>query len=298
MQEEPAISTPTSSRSLVQSVVPDAVNPVRELLNLQPADRLDIGVILGSGLGAAADRLLACGGTCIAFSEIPGMPTPHVTGHSGRLVHGRIEGRNVIMLQGRVHYYEGHSPEAIVFGTRLLSQLGMATLIVTNAAGGISPHFAPGDLMLISSHLRPLAAVDLNIGMLLNESVQQFHIPQQLNSFLWNSQIRVIAKSVPTDLRIHEGVYAMMPGPAYETPAEIRMMRHLGADAVGMSTVPEAMFAASQGIAVLGISCITNVAAGLSEETLDHHHVTATASSIEAKFVDWLWKIIQSLPFT
>jgi purine-nucleoside phosphorylase len=211
-------------------------------------------------------------------------------------VYGRIDEVGVVMLQGRVHYYEGHSPETIVFGTRLLSQLGIRTLIVTNAAGGISPSFAPGDLMLISGHLRPLAAVELNLGVLMKESLQQSDIQQRLDSFLWNSQLRRVAQSAPTDLRIHEGTYAMMTGPAYETPAEIRMLRHLGADAVGMSTVPEALFAASQEIAVLGISCITNVAAGLSEKALDHDDVTATASSIEPRFVDWLWQILQRLP--
>lgn len=295
MSQEPVITSPTSLSSLDEASVFDAATVVRGLLNLRPSDQVNVGVILGSGLGAAADRLLASGGASIPYSNIPGMPVPHVIGHPGRLVHGRIEKTQVIMLQGRVHSYEGHSLEAIVFGARLLSQLGVTILIVTNAAGGISPHFTPGDLMLIRSHLRPLTAEQLNIGWLLNQSRRQSDIPQQLNSFLWNPQLRIAAKSVTTDLRIHEGVYAMMTGPAYETPAEIRMLRHLGADAVGMSTVPEAMFAASRGIAVLGISCITNVAAGLSEKPLDHRDVTATASTIEAQFVDWLWKIVPRL---
>ena len=149
--------------------------------------------------------------------------------------------------------------------------------------------------MLISSHIRPLAATDLDIGRLLHDPAHEGRKAERLNSCLWNSGLRSLATTVRTELRVHEGVYAMMTGPSYETPAEIRMLRSLGADAVGMSTVPEAMFAASRGIRVLGVSCITNLAAGLSDKSLDHADVTATAASIEFPFVDWLWKVVREL---
>ncbi len=252
-----------------------------------------IGVILGSGLGPAADRLLQQGGLAIPFSVIPGMPITHVSGHAGRLVLGRIGGATVAMLQGRAHFYEGHATSKIQFGTRLLSQLGIRRLIVTNAAGGIRRSFSPGDLMLINSHLRPLAAKPLDFAMIQNRPCD--FGTDASTQMLWSPSLRAIARNAATSLNVHEGVYAMMTGPTYETPAEIRMMEFLGADAVGMSTVPEAILAASCGIETLGVSCITNVAAGLSEGSLDHAEVTATASSVETEFVDWLWRVVSRM---
>ena len=254
-----------------------------------------VGVILGSGLGSAAQRLANTGGTVIPYSAIPGMPTPHVAGHAGQLVIGRLGPVPVVMLQGRVHYYEGHSTNAIVFGTAMLAKTGIHTLVVTNAAGGIHSAFRPGDLMLIRSHLPPLAARELDLRFGQKTSVGQTSASQTDRpalSGLWCSRLRKIARDTPTPLTVHEGVYAMMTGPTYETPTEIRMLRGLGADAVGMSTVPESVYAASRNIEVLGISCITNVAAGLSDVSLNHAEVTATASSVESEFVDWLWKLL------
>lgn len=253
-----------------------------------------VGVILGSGLGPAADHLLNSGGEAIEYSEIPGMPYTQVTGHAGRMVFGLAHGMPVAMLQGRVHSYEGHPIEDVLFGARLLCQLGIRTLLVTNAAGGIRESFLPGALMLISSHLRPLGSLfpDFSGISLRWPGECSSH---GRNSHLWNARLRELALATRTELQVHEGVYAMMPGPCYETPAEIRMLRQLGADAVGMSTIPEAIFAASQGVDVLGVSCITNLAAGLSENVLNHAEVTATASSIEANFVAWLWNVLRAV---
>lgn len=256
---------------------------------------ITIGVILGSGLGASADRFLNDGAKAIRYDQIPCMPKTHVVGHAGRLVVGQFGDVRVAMLQGRSHFYEGHDPETVTFATQLLAALGMSTLVVTNAAGGIRSTFQPGDLMLIEDHLRPLAAVDLAMHHVVNsptDDLMSSRVSAIDGCNLWNAELRTIAGQIDSSLRIHSGTYAMMTGPTYETAAEIRTMRHLGADAVGMSTVPEAIAAASLGVKVLGVSCITNVAAGLSDKTLDHHEVTATASSVETAFVDWLWRLI------
>ncbi len=283
-------------------LVADAVKSVRDLLRMSDDARPVIGVILGSGLGSAADRFLAAGGRSLAYTDIPGMPLPHVVGHTGQLVLGRIDGIPVAMLQGRVHGYEGHSIAAVEFGTCLLHGLGARILIVTNAAGGIRADFQPGSLMLITSHLRPLAtgcvmgrpdSRDVELPGLCGLVNARCSGAPKMHDLLWNEDLRNQLRPINSPLQIHEGVYAMMTGPNYETPAEIRAMRRLGADAVGMSTVPEALAAASLGMRVLGVSCITNVAAGLSTATLSHADVTATAAAIEISFADWLWNVIR-----
>ncbi len=269
--------------------VEHAVSVLQAMPGMQDSVCPQIGVILGSGLGSAADRLLSGGGKAVSYQNIPGMPVPHVAGHSGRLVFGAIHGRSVVMLQGRVHFYEGGTVESVTFGVRLMRRLGIQQLIITNAAGGIRDGILPGDLMLISDHIRPLAVAELRFDtMMANASL----VGDTGRPLLWSNTLRDAAKSVRTQLRIHQGVYSMMTGPAYETAAEIRMLRWLGADAVGMSTVPEALCAASLGIEVLGVSCITNVAAGLSTQLLSHHEVTTAAASIAAPFADWLWDVI------
>ena len=260
-----------------------AAESVRRQLGIDEDEVPVIGVILGSGLGAAANRLLSNGGKSTTYASIPGMPCPLVNGHTGRLIVGRIAGVPVAFLQGRVHSYEGHSTFAIEFGTRLLHAMGVQTMLITNAAGGIRSEFQPGDLMVISSHLRPLAAIEPRYRSERDE----------IQELLWNENLRQRIRQIKSSLKVHEGVYAMMTGPCYETPAEIRMMQKLGADAVGMSTVPEALTAASLGMRVLGVSCITNIAAGLSAATLSHADVTATATSIEIPFSDWLWDAIR-----
>ena len=279
-----------------------AAESVRRQLGISADVAPHVGLILGSGLGHAADRLIAHGGEVLTYAAIPNMPVTQVSGHSGRLVSGQIHDVSVVMLQGRVHCYEGHSMAEVEFGTRLLHALGIRILIVTNAAGGVKTGFQPGDLMLISDHVRPLSASFFRSGArspvcgipdLPGSAGARCAVTPGMQDRLWNDVLRKKAHGVRTALRIHEGLYAMMTGPNYETPAEVRAMRTLGAYAVGMSTVPEALLAASLGMQVLGVSCITNVAAGLSDSPLDHTEVTATANSIERPFVDWLWEVVR-----
>ncbi|MBC7967905.1 MAG: purine-nucleoside phosphorylase, partial [Fuerstia sp.] len=198
--------------------VADAAKYVLERLPILDDDRPVIGVILGSGLGSAADRLLAAEGKSLAYTAIPGMPMTHVVGHAGRLVLGRIDGISVAMLQGRVHYYEGHSIAAIEFGTRLLHALGVRTLILTNAAGGIRTGFQPGNLMVISSHLRPLATDCVsrhpelrNVESAVNSGFADARISGMpfMQELLWSEELRHQAHRVKSPLQIHEGVYAM-----------------------------------------------------------------------------------------
>jgi purine-nucleoside phosphorylase len=270
---------------------------VNQALSRAGFGKPSIGVILGSGLGCAADRLIISGGVSVNYTDIPGMPRPHVVGHHGALVFGQVSDQCVVMLKGRVHWYEGRSLSDVLFGVRLLAGLGIRNLLVTNAAGGINPHFSPGDLMLIKSHLRPLLyTVPAAVALLLSESSSNLKsLEIREKSELWSDDLRATALRIKTSLRIHEGSYAMMPGPCYETPAEIRMLLKLGADAVGMSTVPEAVEASRLGLSVLGISCITNCAAGLTDQTLSHSEVTATASSVSEQFSEWIWNIVGSI---
>lgn len=296
----PQSISPTAPRDAADAIG-IAASCVRRRLKISAGEEPVIGVILGSGLGAAAGHLLASGGRSISYDDIPGMPSPLISGHPGRFVYGRISGLPVAMLQGRVHFYEGHSNAAVAFGTRLLHALHVKTTVITNAAGGIRTGFQPGDLMLIKDHLRPVASyVELHqplkdIGFSLNRHALKNRTRTGGSLLLWHEGLRRQLRQIVTPLKVHEGVYAMMPGPNYETPAEIRMLRGLGADAVGMSTVPEALVAASLGMRVLGVSCITNIAAGLSAASLSHTEVTETAAAIERQFGDWLEHAIRIL---
>ena len=230
-----------------------------------------VGVVLGSGLGAFADQLTNA--TRIPYVEIPGMPSSSVVGHAGNLCLGTVAGVSVACLQGRAHIYEGNTPQQAVFGVRVLAELGCSTMLLTNAAGGIHASFAAGDLMLITDHLNlmgdsPLRGPSYGTGLRFPDMTRAYDPELQ-------AAARDAARVCNVTLR--EGVYAAMLGPSYETPAEIRMLRTLGADAVGMSTVPEVIALRQLGVRVGGISCITNLAAGLSGETLDHAEVEATA---------------------
>ncbi len=242
-------------------------------------------VILGSGLGAAGRLAIEMGGVAIKYADIPGMPQPAVAGHAGQLIIGQGELSGVMLLQGRVHYYEGHALGRMVFATALMSALGVKHLIVSNAAGGITAGYQPGDVMLIDGHW-----TFLNIQEPADDRGRG--LPAEM---LWSRRLREIAKETPTSLTVHEGSYAMMSGPNYETPAEVVMLQTLGMDAVGMSTVPEAYAAARRGIEVLGMSCITNVASGLSDQPLDHQEVGETAASVEDAFTSWLFRLLKKL---
>lgn len=246
----------------------EAVSAVRARASAAP----HVGVVLGSGLGAWADSLE--GLVKIPYTEVPHMPRVMVAGHAGNLCLGQVAGTQVACLQGRVHLYEGYSPDRVVFGVRLLARLGCRAVLLTNAAGGMHPSFVPGDLMLIKDHLNLTGRSPL-VGP--NEDALGPRFPDMTHAY--DPRLGAFAREAATDvgLKLHEGVYAAMLGPSYETPAEIRMLQVLGADAVGMSTAPEIIALRHLRVRAAAISCITNLAAGLSPTELDHAEVEATA---------------------
>lgn len=238
-----------------------------------------IGMVLGSGLGDFADTLTEA--ERIPFSQIPNFPLPTVPGHAGALVFGKKEGKEVVVLQGRIHFYEGLPQSEITLPIRVLAAIGVKTLILTNAAGGVNTSFHPGDLMLISDHINYSFSNPL-IGPNLDDFGPRFPDASDIYTAQLRASVQEAAASA--GLRLQEGVYMMFSGPSYETPAEIRMARILGADAVGMSTVPEALVAAHCGMQVVGISCITNMAAGVLPQKLDHAEVMETAARVHDVF--------------
>jgi purine-nucleoside phosphorylase len=243
-------------------------------------ERPEVGVVLGSGLGMFADNL--SGAVAIPYSEIPHMPAPTVVGHHGRLCIGSVAGVRVACLQGRAHAYEGHPMDRVVFGVRLLARLGCKAVLLTNAAGAIRATLKPGALMLISDHLNLLGQNPL-VGPNIDELGTRF--PDMSRAY--DPHLGALARdaSVFVGVPLQEGVYAALLGPTYETPAEIRMLRTLGADAVGMSTVPEVIALRHMGVRTAAISCITNLAAGLSGDTLSHQEVAETARQVGDSFV-------------
>ena len=241
-----------------------------------------VGLVLGSGLGGFAQELVD--GVQIPYADIPDMPRPLVIGHAGNLCTGSVAGVPVACLQGRSHIYEGHTPARAVFGVRVLAELGCKVVLLTNAAGGIHASFEPGELMLITDHLNllgdnPLRGANYGAGPRFPDLSQAYDA--DLLQFG-----REAARAAGVTLR--EGVYAAMLGPSYETPAEIRMLRTLGADAVGMSTVPEVIALRQLGVRVGAMSCITNLAAGISAQPLDHSEVEATARRSRSAFSEVL----------
>ena len=262
--------------------VADAVAAVRAHTDLEP----ELALVLGSGLGALADEVEDA--VTLSTADVPHYPQSTVEGHAGRLVLGRLAGRPVLVVQGRIHGYEGHDARALGFPVRLAHALGIRGLVLTNAAGGINPAFGPGTLMLISDHLNlsfasPLAGA-------VAEGEQRF--PDLSNPYdeTWREQARNIA--VTHKIPYREGVYVWTSGPSYETPAEIRFFARAGADAVGMSTVPEALQAAALGVPVLGISTITNPAAGLQDAPLDHAEVLEVGRQVRDRLAAWVRGIV------
>jgi len=238
-----------------------------------------VGIILGSGLGAFADgfeRKVA-----IPYADLPHFPHSSVPGHAGRLVLGLVAGEPVVAMQGRVHSYEGYSPVQVAFPARVLCALGIRALVVTNAAGGINTRFAPGDLMVITDHLN-LSGWNALTGP--NDDRLGTRFPDMSRAYSPDFRARLLESAQRTQVDLRQGVYAMVSGPSYETPAEIRMLRTLGADAVGMSTVPEVVAAGHMGVPVAGISCITNLAAGVGDKPLTHEEVAETANRVAGIF--------------
>lgn len=230
-----------------------------------------IGLVLGSGLGSFADGM----DVHVPYAELPHMPVSTVVGHAGRFAFGKVGGAELVCMQGRVHLYEGHPAHAVVHGVRVMAKLGVKTVLLTNAAGGCVPEWAAGDLMLVTDHLNltgtsPLLGANHSSGPRFPDMSHAYDIELQ-------NAARETARAEKIELR--EGVYAGLLGPSYETPAEVRMLRGLGAQAVGMSTVLETIALRHQGVRVGALSCITNLAAGISKTVLDHAEVEATAKA-------------------
>ena len=249
----------------------------------------EVGIILGSGLGELADKYCDIS---IDYKDIPGFEASTVKGHKGRLVFAEINGKNVVMMQGRFHFYEGHSIKKVVYPVKIMKKLGVKTIIITNAAGGVNPSFNPSDLMVITDHINFMGQNPL-IGE--NDDSMGVRFPDM--SEVYTPEYVELVKNVGNDVGIdlQEGVYMALTGPSYETPAEVRMARTLGADAVGMSTVPEAMVAAWAGMKVIGISCICNSAAGVSTVGLSHEDVIAAAEKAKNKFKTLVVEVIKKL---
>lgn len=255
----------------------------------QGVESLEVGLILGSGLGELADEIKDS--IVIPYADIPSFPISTVEGHAGQLVCGTLGDKKVIALQGRFHYYEGYSMEVVTFPVRVMSALGVESMIVTNAAGGVNKDFVPGDLMLIKDHINNFGTNPL-IGS--NDEKHGPRFPDM--SFAYDEEYQKFIKDSAKELGLplKEGVYYGTTGPTYETPAEVRMIEIVGGDAVGMSTVPEVIVARHAGIRVAGISCITNLAAGLGG-TLNHEEVIEVSARIRSSFKDLVVALLQKI---
>lgn len=255
----------------------------------QGVEKVEVGLILGSGLGELADEIE--NPIVIPYEEIPSFPVSTVEGHAGQLVYGMLGGKHVLALQGRFHYYEGYSMDEVTFPVRVMSMLGTNSIIVTNAAGGVNENFTPGDLMLITDHINSFGTNPL-IGP--NDDKFGPRFPDLTQAY--DLDYQKLVKDVATDLNLslQEGVYYGTTGPTYETPAEVRMIQTVGGDAVGMSTVPEVIVARHAGINVVGISCISNLAAGMGEE-LNHEDVIAVTTKIRSSFKQLIVNVLQKI---
>ena len=255
----------------------------------QGVDTLEVGLILGSGLGELADEIEDR--VVIQYTDIPSFPVSTVEGHAGQLVCGTLGGKKVIALQGRFHYYEGYTMEVVTFPIRVMSELGVESMIVTNAAGGVNRDFTPGDLMMITDHINFFGTNPL-IGA--NDEERGPRFPDLSQAYDLEYQTFIKEAATELDLPLKEGVYFGMTGPTYESPAEIRMISTLGGDSVGMSTVPEVIVARHAGIRVAGISCITNFAAGLGGE-LNHEDVIEVSTKIRSSFKSLVVTLLEKM---
>jgi purine-nucleoside phosphorylase len=264
-----------------------AADAIRKKAKAQPL----VGLVLGSGLGAFAEGLSER--TAISYDKIPNFPVPSgVVGHAGELVLGSVGATPVVVLSGRIHYYEGRPMSDVVFPARVLARLGIKAVLLTNAAGGVRLSFRPGDLMLITDHVNALGTNPLVGG---NEEALGPRFPDM--SVVYDAKLRSAIKAEARRLRIplRQGIYVSLTGPSYETPAEIRLWRKLGVDAVGMSTVPEAIALRHAGVRVAGISTITNMAAGILRKPLNHVEVLETTKRVGARFVKLLEAVVPKI---
>jgi len=270
----------------MMEAIDNAVRYIRSRSSLAP----EVGVVLGSGLGNVVDAVQI--ETEIPYAEIPGAKAATVIGHQGRMILGRAGSLPVVLLSGRMHFYEGYEMAEVMLLSRVIGRLGIKKLIVTNAAGGINTSYTPGDLMLISDHINLMGVNPLR-GPNLDELGLRF--PDMTEAY--PESLRDTAKEVARGLgtEVKEGVYLALSGPTYETPAEIRAFRTLGADAVGMSTVPEVIAMSHMNIPVLGISCITNMAAGVFKQKLTHEEVMETTQRVQEQFTQLVLGVIERL---
>lgn len=249
-----------------------------------------IAIVLGSGLGGFADDFEDPVG--IPYEDIPGFVRSTAQGHAGRLVIGTIDSIPVLAMQGRVHYYEGYSLEEVTFPIRTFGLLGIKTLVLTNAAGGINVALTQGALMVISDHVNLMG-----VNPLRGPNDERFgpRFPDMSSVYAPELQELVVDEARAIGVEVRRGIYGALSGPSYETPSEIHLLRNLGADAVGMSTVPEAIVARHMGVEVLGISCITNMAAGISDEPINHEEVMATGDRVRETFTELLRRVIGAI---
>ena len=260
-----------------------AARTIRARLTVEPR----IAIVLGSGLGGFADDFEDA--TRIPYNEIPGFSRSTVEGHSGRLVCGKVDNVPVLAMQGRVHYYEGYSLEEVTFPVRTFKLLGIKTLVLTNAAGGINVELTQGALMVISDHVNLMGDNPLR-----GPNDERFgpRFPDMSGVYSPALQELVVEEAKAMGTEVRRGIYGGLSGPSYETPAEIHLLRNLGADAVGMSTVPEAIVARHMDMEVLGISCITNMAAGIGDEPIDHAEVMAIGDRVRDTFTELLRRVV------
>jgi purine-nucleoside phosphorylase len=263
-----------------------ATRVIRSRISVEPR----LALVLGSGLGGFADDFDEAVG--IPYEDIPGFVRSTAQGHAGRLVIGKIDSVPVLAMQGRVHYYEGYSLEEVTFPVRTFGLLGVKTLVLTNAAGGINVQLTQGALMVISDHLNLMG-----VNPLRGPNDERFgpRFPDMSAVYSPELQELVIDEAKAINVEVRRGIYGALSGPSYETPAEIHLLRNLGADAVGMSTVPEAIVARHMGLEVLGISCITNMAAGISDAPINHEEVMATGDLVRETFAELLRRVISAI---
>ncbi len=270
----------------IQKNLEESVQFIRSRSSLKPR----IGVVLGSGLGAFVDQMKV--ETSLAYDEIPGFIAPTVEGHGGRLLLGHVDSVPVACLQGRIHFYEGHSMAAVVHPVRTIAMLGIESLMLTNSAGGLDPAQKPGDFMIIEDHINLMGDNPLK-GPNIAQLGPRFPDMSEAYDRKLNDKMESILKKM--GISFSRGVYAGVSGPTYETPAEVRYLRMIGGRAVGMSTVPETIAANHLGLRVCALSCITNPAAGIVDQKLSHDDVTHTAKLVETKFSGFLKEFITTL---
>lgn len=266
--------------------IKEAAKYIEERVKVRP----EVGIILGSGLGQMAEQIQSA--RMVDYSDIPGFPVSTVEGHAGRLIAGKLMGRAVIAMQGRFHYYEGYPMKEVVFPIRVMRLLGVQRLLVTNAAGGVNRDFKPGDLMIITDHINLMGYNPL-IGKNIEELGPRF--PGMTEAY--DKQLVEVAEECARrgGIEVRRGVYCGVTGPSYETPAEIRMIGILGGDAVGMSTVPEVIAAVHCQMKVLGISCITNMAAGILDHASNHQEVLETGKRVQHSFAALIKEIVKDI---